>query len=102
VIYSGDYGKGRPAIVLQADAVSEAVDSVIVCLLTTTLRDAPLFRLMIDPTPENGLREVSQAMVEKTGAVSRDKIGTRIGRITEAQIDELGRRLAFVLGLRDA
>ena len=59
VVYSGDFGKVRPAVVLQADAISAEVDSVIVCLQTSTLRDTPLFRMTIEPTPENGLHEVS-------------------------------------------
>jgi mRNA interferase MazF len=40
VAVSGDYGKPRPALVIQTDHLPET-DSVLVCLLTTTTHDAP-------------------------------------------------------------
>ena len=55
----GDYGKARPHVVIQSDMASETV-SVLVCLMTTTLRDAPAYRLTIEPGGATGLREVSQ------------------------------------------
>ena len=57
----GNYGKARPAVVIQSDAL-EDTGSILVCLVTTTQRDAPFHRLPLRPTPDNGLREHSDVM----------------------------------------
>lgn len=97
---SGDYGKPRPALVIQSDFLP-GTDSVLVCLLTTTLRDAPLYRLSLPAGPETGLREPSQVMVDKIVAVRRDRCGTPIGRADDASLLALGRLLSFVVGIAD-
>lgn len=96
----GDYGKPRPAVVIQSDWLS-ATDSVLVALLTSTLRDAPIFRLTIEPSPQNGLKSVSQAMVDKIMALPRAKCGAVIGRLDHRQMIALNRMLSVVLGLAD-
>jgi mRNA interferase MazF len=100
VAVSGDYGKPRPALVIQSDFLP-GTDSVLVCLLTTTLRDAPLYRLSLPAGPETGLREPSQVMVDKIVAVRRDRCGTPIGRADDASLLALGRLLSFVVGIAD-
>ena len=85
---------------MQSDFLSDT-DSVLVCLLTTTLRDAPLYRLTLDATEQTGLREPSQVMVDKIMAVRRDRCGTPIGRIDDPSLLTLGRLLAFVVGIAD-
>jgi mRNA interferase MazF len=100
VAVSGDYGKPRPALVIQSDFLSET-DSVLVCLLTATLRAAPLYRLTLPAAAETGLREPSQVMVDKIIAVRRDRCGAPIGRADPAALLALGRLLAFVVGIAD-
>ncbi|MER2624234.1 MAG: type II toxin-antitoxin system PemK/MazF family toxin [Accumulibacter sp.] len=100
VAVQGDYGKSRPAVVIQSDWLAET-DSVLVCLLTSTVREAPLYRLTILSTPETGLRQASQVMVDKIVAVRRDKCGPAIGRFDEAAMLALNRLLALVVGLAD-
>ncbi len=96
----GDYGKPRPAVVVQADALTESgIGSVILCLLSSTLVEAPLFRLAVEPTPENGLRQQSQIMVDNLLAVTRERITEVIGRIDDEQLLRLNRTLAFVVGI---
>ena len=80
VAVSGDYGKPRPALVIQAD-VFEAVPSVTVAPLTSELYKAPLLRVTIQAGPSTGLRKLSQAMVDKITTVPRFKIGQRIGSV---------------------
>lgn len=94
----GDYGKARPHLVIQSDMASETA-SVLVCLMTTTLRDAPAYRLMIEPGGDTGLREASQVQVDKIMALRREKIGKVVGRLPEETMAELSRRLAFMIGL---
>lgn len=100
VAVSGDYGKPRPAIVIQSDWLDET-DSVLVCLMTTTQRDTPLYRLDIAATPSTGLREPSQAMVDKITAVRRDKCGGVIGHLGQGELISLDRMLALVIGIAD-
>ena len=45
----GDYGKPRPAVIVQSDLFNPTHASLLVCLLTTELIDAPLFRLPLAP-----------------------------------------------------
>lgn len=100
VAVSGDDGKPRPALVIQSDFL-EATDSVLVCLLTSTARDAPLYRLMLPAGGVTGLREESQVMVDKIMAVRRNRCGSPIGRADAATLLALGRLLAFVVGIAD-
>ncbi|MGK0238440.1 MAG: mRNA interferase MazF [Candidatus Pelagisphaera sp.] len=96
----GDYGKPRPAVVAQADVLTESgIGSIVLCLLSSTLVEAPLFRLAIEPTPENGLRQQSQIMVDKLLAVPRERITEVIGHIDDEQLLQLNRTLAFVVGI---
>ncbi len=97
VAVSGDYGKPRPALVIQTDHLPET-DSVLICLVTTTLRAAPLFRLPLPANKETGLLQPSQVMVDKIMAVRRDRCGARIGKVDGASMLALNRLLAFVVG----
>jgi mRNA interferase MazF len=76
-------------------------DSVLVCLLTTMLRAAPLYRLSLPAEEGTGLREPAQVMVDKIMAVQRDRCGAPIGRADDAALLALGRLLAFVIGIAD-
>jgi mRNA interferase MazF len=100
VAMNGDYGKPRPAIVIQSDWLDET-DSVLVCLMTTTLRQAPLYRLTVPASSSTGLRQPSQVMVDKIMAVRRDKCGHPVGRLDQKEIMTLGRMLALVVGAAD-
>ena len=99
VVARGDYGKPRPAIIVQSDLYNATHASMLVCLLTTEIIKAPLFRLSLRPTPENGLHEVSQIMVDKLVALPRDRIYDCIGTVDDATLLALNRCLALMLGL---
>ena len=101
VAAAGDYGKPRPAVIVQTDAFPESHASVVVCQLTSALVDAPDFRVTIDPGPENGLRVASQVMADKPVTIRRERIGQKIGRLGNQDMIRLGAALAFVLGLAD-
>jgi mRNA interferase MazF len=100
IAISGDYGKPRPAVVIQAVALGDT-DSILICQVTTTHRDAPLYRLMIPVTSETGLRAVSYVMADKIFAVRREKCGPVIGRLPDEVIPGLDEMLAVVIGLAD-
>ena len=100
VATQGDYGKPRPAVVIQSDKL-DGTDSVLVCLLTSTPRAAPLFRLDVPIDGATGLRVPSQVMVDKIMAVRRDKCGQSVGRLDAATLVSLGRMIALLTGITD-
>ena len=97
IALSGDYGKPRPALVIQSDLFA-AHPSVTVLPVTSELRDAPLFRIDVEPSDDNGLRTVSAVMVDKPQTVARARIGSTIGRLDDGSMLAVTRALAVFLG----
>jgi mRNA interferase MazF len=94
-----DYaGKPRPIVIIQDDRFDKT-NSVTVCAFTTDPTDAPLFRLLIEPTESNGLRAPSRLMLDKITAVSRSKIGMRIGRLADEDLVRVNRAVLVFLGI---
>ncbi|HEV2300141.1 MAG TPA: type II toxin-antitoxin system PemK/MazF family toxin [Stellaceae bacterium] len=98
-VIPGDYGKPRPALVMQSDAFAE-LPSVTVLPLTSDLQPAALVRITVEPNRENGLERASQVMVDKATTIPRAKIGRRIGGLDDVMMQEVGSALAAFLGLR--
>jgi len=98
VALQGDYGKPRPALVVQADQFAE-LGSVVILPITTTLLDAPLLRLTVEPSPDNGLRASSQIMLDKPMTVRADKVGLNFGHLDDTIMVSVNRSLALFLGL---
>jgi mRNA interferase MazF len=98
ITMQGDFGKPRPALVIQADAFSEQA-TVTVLPVTSTLVAAPLFRITVLPSTDNGLQKPSQVMVDKAMTVKRDKVGQAFGRIDADAMVEVERCLAVFLGI---
>ncbi|MCQ8780892.1 type II toxin-antitoxin system PemK/MazF family toxin [Mangrovibrevibacter kandeliae] len=98
----GDVAKPRPAVVLKADEFIRSDLPIIVCPLTSDLRDAALLRVRIEPTTENGLRAVSEAMLERLGAALPKEIGTHIGRLDRSDRDRVEVGIINILGLTQA
>lgn len=98
----GDYGKPRPAVIVQADALTKGeLSSVVLCLISSVPVSAPAFRITLEPDAANGLRERSQIMVDKILTVPRSRVGATIGRLDDETLLRLNRTLAFVLGLAE-
>jgi mRNA interferase MazF len=94
-----DYaGKPRPAVVLQDDRFDKT-DSVTICAFTTDPTDAPLFRLLVEPTESNGLRAPCRLMVDKITTVPKARAGTRVGRLADEDIVRLNRAILVFLGI---
>ena len=98
IAMQGDFGKPRPALVVQANQFSEH-GSVTVLPVTSTLVAAPLLRVTVQPSAENGLQKPSQVMVDKAMTVKRDKVGLAFGRIEAETLVEVERCLAVFLGV---
>lgn len=98
ITLQGDFGKPRPALVIQADAFNEQA-TVTVLPITSTLVAAPLFRITLQPSVETGLQKPSQVMVDKVMTVKRDKVGQAFGHIDADAMVEVERCLAVFLGI---
>ena len=98
VALQGDLGKPRPALLIQSD-LFDAHPSVTILPVTSDLRATPLFRITVNPTPDNGLNQASQVMVDKPQSVARDKIGSVLGHLDDAAMLAVNRALAVFLGL---
>lgn len=96
---SGEYGKPRPALVVQSDLFAE-LPSFVLCPLTSTLRgDASQFRIDIEPDEKNGLRVPSQIAIDKIVTVPAAKIGDVIGEVEDTLMLRVNRALAVFLGI---
>lgn len=91
-------GKPRPAVIVQDDHF-DGTDSITLCVFTTDPTDAPLIRLLIDPSLDNGLRDVSRLMIDKITTVPKARLGRRLGRLSDEDVVRLNRALVVFLGL---
>lgn len=98
IAMQGDFGKPRPALVIQADQFDENA-TLTVLPVSSTLVAAPLLRITVAPSAGNGLQKPSQVMVDKAMTVKRDKIGKPFGRIDADTLMEVERCLAVFLGI---
>jgi mRNA interferase MazF len=97
-VFSKDYGKPRPAVVVQTDLVNDTHASLVLCPITSRLEDAPLFRLGVEPASANGLERACQIMVDKIATVRQDKVRQVIGHLDEETMTRVNRSLVFWLG----
>jgi len=98
VSLQGDYGKPRPALIVQSDLMDE-LESVVLCPITSDLRDAAAFRVTVEPTPVNGLRNLSQVMADKLSTVPKTKVGEPFGRLDDKKMQDIERAILLVLGI---
>jgi mRNA interferase MazF len=94
-----DYaGKPRPVVIVQDDRF-DATSSITICAFTSDPTDAPLFRLIVEPSAMNGLDKASRLMVDKVTTVPKAKLGKRIGRLADSDMVRVNRALVIFLGL---
>jgi mRNA interferase MazF len=98
IAMQGDFGKPRPALVIQSEQFNEDA-TVTVLLVSSALVDAPLFRVTVQPDKINNMQKSSQVMVDKAMTVKRDKLGAAFGSASDEVMLEVGRCLAVFLGI---
>ena len=98
IALSGDFGKPRPALIVQADRFEDTA-TVTVPLVSGTLVEAPLLRVTVQPSLRNGLQKRSEVMIDKAMTVRRERIGRTLGQIDSESLIEIERRLAVFLGI---
>jgi len=91
-------GKPRPAVIVQEDRFDQT-GSITLCAFTTDPTDAPLLRMLIEPTDRNGLKSASRLMIDKITTVPKARLGKRIGKLNDEDTVRLNRALTVFLGL---
>lgn len=91
-------GKPRPAVVVQEDRF-EATSSITLCVFTADPTEAPLLRMLVEPTDRNGLKSASRLMIDKVTTVPRTRIGKKLGNLNDEDVVRLNRALTVFLGL---
>ncbi len=91
-------GKPRPVLVIQDDRF-DATASITVCPLSTNPVEAPLIRIPIEPTKDNGLEQRSSLMVDKVTTIPKSSLGELLGRLRDEELLQLNRSLIVFLGL---
>lgn len=99
ITLQGDFGKPRPALVVQSDLFNADHATVSVLPITSTIIGTPVFRITLEPSAANGLRKVSQIMVDKIVSVKREKVGEMFGRLDDETLLRVNRALAVWLGV---
>ncbi|WP_395476693.1 type II toxin-antitoxin system PemK/MazF family toxin [Rickettsia endosymbiont of Pantilius tunicatus] len=86
-VLSGNYGKPRPAVIVQSNSLNKTLSSILVCPITSYLINTSNYRLPLNPTKLNGLKSQSCIMV--------DKINMKIGKLSSKEIIELNKALKY-------
>ena len=95
---SGYAGKPRPVLIVQDDALA-ALDSVVVCPLTSSPQSESILRPLVRASAQSGLANDSLVMTDKFVAVPRHKLGRVIGRVDPTTLRKVMRGLGTVIGL---
>jgi mRNA interferase MazF len=100
VAAKGSYtGKPRPAVVVQSDLFNPTHASVTICPITSDCVDAPMFRVTLIPGESNGLRTLSQVMVDKVVSVPKSSIVSEVGMCSDEELAVIGDALRLWLSL---
>lgn len=101
VALQGDTDKLRPAVIVHADDIPPR-DNILVVPFTSFADDAPLSRMVVAPTPGNGLQSRSELMFDRLASAQRSRCRGPFGRLDTEQMIELNARLVAILGLAEA
>lgn len=98
-VAGGGYAsKPRPALIIQDDRFRD-VGSLTVIPLTSTLTDAPLLRIPIEPSARTGLKAPSQLMIDKMTTIPRENARQLVGHLTATELVDVERALMVFLGI---
>lgn len=99
VSLSGDFGKPRPAVVIQSDSFADHPTVTILPLTSTPNDGAPLLRVAVEPSADNGLKRPSWVMLDKVATSRRERLGDAFGNLDAATLSQVSRALGTFLGV---
>jgi mRNA interferase MazF len=87
--FSGDYGKPRPAVVVQSNLFNRLHETVMLCPISSELTGLALFRVPLTQSASTGLRKDSEVMIDKMTASKRSRIRQRVGHLSATQMNSV-------------
>ena len=93
----GDFGKPRPALVIQR--VEGVPATVTLALITSDLNRVPALRVSVQPTARNGLLKPSEVIADNIQTALASKIGRVIGSLEPETMRWVEVALKLHLGL---
>ena len=98
IALQGDFGKPRPALVVQSNFF-DGIPTSAVLPITSSLLNTPILRISVKPDKHNNLRKNSQVMVDKITTLRSSKIGPPFGVADDDLMLEVTKSLMVFLGL---
>jgi mRNA interferase MazF len=98
-VFGRDYGKPRPAVVIQSDLFNDSHASAVLCPISSDLTGFTVFRVKVLASRASGLRADSEVMVDKMATVDRERIRQRVGRLSGSQMGQVNAALRIWLDL---
>ena len=93
VVPPRDFGKQRPAVVVQSPLFLANAPTVTFCLMTGSVQFVNPMRILVKPTKTNDRDQPSLIQVDKIITVDAERIRNPIGSITLTQLATLGTAL---------
>jgi mRNA interferase MazF len=85
-VMSSDFGKVRPAIIMQNTDLITTTSTIIACPLTTQINENILNRPIIYADKKSGIKKTSQIMVDKICSIKITRIKSIIGKISKSDL----------------
>ncbi len=75
----------RPAVIISGNLANQHLNTVIVCPITSKLKN---YRgnLILEPTEKNGLSKKSEVMPIQIRSVSKERLKSKLGSLTDAEM----------------
>src|ERR1039457_1244929 len=77
----------------------DATGSITICAITSDKSEAPLFRIVIQPSDQTRLTTTSRLMVDKITTIPKSKLGSRIGNLDAVDMARVNQAMLIFLGL---
>ena len=75
----------RPAVIISGNLVNDNVRTVIVCPLTSKLKEYK-GNLILNPNDKNGLDKTSEVMTIHIRSLSKERLKRKIGEISDSEM----------------
>jgi len=98
---SGYGSKPRPVLIIQADAF-RMMSKTLVILIGQPVEGAGAIRVLLEPDATNGLREVSEVMVDAILPVRPENFGRHVGSVSDSDLRRVEHALLVFLGINSA
>ncbi len=86
----------RPAVIISGDLLNKYLEVVIVCPLTTKIKNYK-GNVILSPNPANNLELPSEILTFHVRSISKKRLQKRIGEITDEELEGIKSTLGDIL-----